>query len=88
VANTVYHCATWHIELAIAMEADLADAGVAFGDGTAVAAGMAAYAARVDSLPEIALADIAREAPGEGGHRSLSEKHWSRKTDNSQSPEA
>ena len=82
------HVAPGHIELAVAVEADLADAGLAFGYGAAVAAGMAADAARVDPVPQFALADVAREALSDGGHRGRSEKYWSRKTDSSAPPVA
>ena len=80
------HVPPRHIQLAVTMEADLTDSGLAFGYRTAVAAGVTAYAAIVDCLPQIPLADIALQALRDGVHRGCSEKHWSRKTDNSQSP--
>src|ERR1035441_5726645 len=82
------HISPGHIQLAVAMEADLADSGVAFGYRTAVAAGVAADAAIVDPLPQVPFADVARQTLGDGGHRGRSPKLWSRKTDNSQSPVA
>src|ERR1039458_3494643 len=82
------HVSPGHIQLAIAMEADLADSGLAIGYRAAVAAGMAADAAAVDGFPQFALADVARQALRESGHRSPSRKLWSRKTDNSPAPVA
>ncbi len=77
-----------HIQLAVAIEADFADSGLAFRYGTAVAAGIAADAVAVDGLPQVALADVARETFGEGAHTGRSRKLWQRKTSNSQPPEA
>ena len=82
------HVAPGHVELAVAIEADLADSGLAFGYGTAVAAGIAAYAMAVDGLPQVALADVARETFGEGAHTGRSWKLWSRKMSSSQPAEA
>jgi hypothetical protein len=45
-----------HIELPATIEADLADAGLAIGNGTGVATGKAAHAVAIEFLVQIALA--------------------------------
>ena len=61
------------VELAAAVVADLADAGLAFGDGAAVAAGEAADAVVVELLVEscVGFADSLVEDGAEGGHGGL-----------------
>ncbi len=62
-----------NVERAAAVVADFADAGLAFGNGTAVAAGETADAVVVEFLVEsgIGLANFAVEDVAEGGHGEL-----------------
>lgn len=59
----------WHVELAATIEADFADSGLAFGNGTTVTAGKTAYAVALDRLVEHAFADVLIEDFAEGGQR-------------------
>jgi hypothetical protein len=60
-----------HVESAATIEADFADAGLSFGNGTAVAAGKAAHAIIAEILGErgIGFADSLVENVTQGGHR-------------------
>ena len=58
VALHAAHVAPGHVELAAAIEADLADARQAVGDGTAVAAREATHAVSVKLFVEVSLADV------------------------------
>jgi len=59
-----------HVECAAAIEADFADAGLAFGNGTAVTAGKAADAMVVEFFVErrVRFADSLVQDVAEGGH--------------------
>ena len=61
----------WNVEGAAAVVADFADAGLAFGDGTAVATGVTADPAAIEFFvePRVGYADSTVEDVAQGRHR-------------------
>jgi hypothetical protein len=55
------YVAPWNVEDSVPVETDLADAGLAFRNGTAVPAGIAADALIFQRFPQVAFADMSGE---------------------------
>ena len=63
------YVAPGHVQSAALVVADLADSGLAFRNGTAMTAGVAAHPVAIEFLVEIALTNILVNDVAKGGHR-------------------
>src|SRR5690349_20441711 len=60
----------WNIQLAVFVEANLADTRLALGNGTAMSASEAAHTVAIEFLVEVAFFDIPIEDFAQRGHRT------------------